>query len=98
MSDKNREYAEAYLQDAQRAAELIAEELIKLAGDLKAYASGFPNTLDPESRGTPSSLAADIMARFSNGVGTIGATRLWTVIYGAGKAEKHLALSESEKK
>jgi hypothetical protein len=95
--DKNREYAEAYVQDAQRATELIADELAKLADDLKAYASSFPGTLDPESRSTPGSLAANIVARFNNGVGNIGGVRLWSVVYNAAKAEKYLGLKEQNK-
>jgi WhiB family transcriptional regulator, redox-sensing transcriptional regulator len=90
MSDKNHEYAEGYALDAQRATELIATELTELANDLTAYASRFSKTLDPESRSTPTGLAADVVARFTNGVGTIGSSRLWTVIYSAGKAEKYL--------
>lgn len=96
MSDKNREYAEAYVQDAQRAVECAAEELVRLATDLKAYASSFPSTLDKESRGTPTSLAADIITRFHGGVGNIGSARIWSVVYSAGSAERHLALSKSD--
>lgn len=90
----NREYAEAYVADAQRAVELAATELMKLAADLNAYASSFPSTLDKETRGTPSSLAADITTRFHSGVGTIGSARIWSIVYSAGKAERHLALFE----
>lgn len=92
--DKDREYAEAYVADAQHAVELAATELMRLAADLNAYASSFPSTLDKETRGTPSSLAADIITRFHSGVATIGGARIWGVIYSAGKAERHLALSE----
>jgi predicted oxidoreductase (fatty acid repression mutant protein) len=84
--DSPRTYAEAYTIDAQQAAESLARDIIALADEIKVYADHFQRTLDQDSRQTPSSLAAQIVSVFTNGVGNCS-TRLWSVVYGAGKAE-----------
>ena len=89
--NKNRELAEAYVSDAQRATENAADKLIRLAEDLKVYASSFPDTLDKDARGTPASRAADIVSRFTNNIGNVD---LWSVVRNAGVAERYLVLAE----
>lgn len=92
--NKNRELAEAYVSDAQRATENIANRLSRLADDIKNYAASFPYTLDKDARSTPASRAADIVSTFTNGIGNVD---LWSVVRNAGVAERYLVLAEGEK-
>lgn len=95
MTD-HKTYAEAYAADAQRSVETLADELTRLASDLRAYASGFSCTLTDETKQTPSSLAADIISRWTSSTGNIGNARLHSLVYNAGKAEAFLALWQAQ--
>lgn len=78
-------YAAMFAADARRGAETLADEMVSSAERLRALAKAF--TGDQQS---PSALAADIVSGYTHCTGA-GSTRLWSVVYNAGKAEAHRA-------
>lgn len=84
-------YAKGYLDDAQRAVNTLANELERLAQDLRKYAELLPGTLSKDSRPTPTGVASCIVDLYLNQVGK-GSVRLSELVTTAGQAEAHRAL------
>jgi hypothetical protein len=101
MSEKtqvdHKAYMEDYAKEAQQYAELLADELMKAAEEIRLLAQFFQTTALNYRRISPTALAAEIASKFVHGTGCYGA-RLDTMLYNAGKAEKHLVLYRASKK
>jgi hypothetical protein len=102
MSEKtqvdHKAYMVDYARDAQRAAELLADELMKAAEEIRLLAQFFQTTaLNDRRRISPTALAAEIAGRLVHGTGCYGA-QLETMLYNAGKAEQHLVLHRASEK
>lgn len=77
------EYTTAYATEAQRAVEVLANELRTFADRLVTVGQQFSTT------DRCASVAAQIVSAYVQGIGGIPGARLWSIVHNAGEADRH---------